>query len=615
MVTSLNVDYEEQAPLNNSTPLDERILDVVRRARKEENATTTATTTVRPALLTSELGLSIEESTRELCGLLSAVGGGEDGASFRFERVEFIAPNNNNNAAANTKEDGDDPTSVRTTTTMVFTFPHDFEERAKRYRRRLDLKHKLHISSIVFVKALKVFTAFGLIISLAVLMIIGICLLVAAVVALARGGGSGHGGGRNHPLMHKLRYLFFQLRQILWLYAICGSAGDGQQDPFMREIAGDIAMTMSIFCGNPVHPFFWYRLGSIRTRWTRLRNSRGWGNIMDSDMINGVTMMRRESWGQNEEINSEYERHTNQMIYEQQQQRGLLSIAVEFLFGPNDTSSGIHNFPVSLKELEKWKLRASIIMSVSSKSLGSGVALRDLLPFVDNPPPSAEDPSAIREALKIVTYLNGKPAYRNLGNEVQSSGIDAEFCFPELVAEFDNQVPLKFSCCYLAPPSTIENENALRIFSILYKEDEEYNVVDSSINITADTPTYLYEQPFVLTELTREQFGQCVLLGLLNFCGVIWALNSMKPGGLLSIPMAGPSFSGSSQLSAISLIAVLKLLQVLRFYAAFFFALPLCRLVVVSVRNCNVQRRNKLRSDLLKHPSYNSTNLCGRSDL
>ena len=97
---------------------------------------------------------------------------------------------------------------------------------------------------------------------------------------------------------------------------------------------------------------------------------------MNDDMMSGVAMMREGSWGQNEEFN----RRTNQIVCEQQQQqRGLLSIAVEFLFGPNDT----RNSPMSTKELDKWKFRASVIISLSSKSPGSGVSLRDLLPFVD----------------------------------------------------------------------------------------------------------------------------------------------------------------------------------------------------------------------------------------
>ena len=74
---------EEEEPLN-SPPLDERILELVRHVPSENDS---RCHTVRPAHLASEIGLSDEDATRELCGLLSAVGGGNDGASFIFEKL------------------------------------------------------------------------------------------------------------------------------------------------------------------------------------------------------------------------------------------------------------------------------------------------------------------------------------------------------------------------------------------------------------------------------------------------------------------------------------------------------------------------------------------------
>ena len=59
------------------------------------------------------------------------------------------------------------------------------------------------------------------------------------------------------------------------------------------------------------------------------------------------------------------------------QERGLLSIAVEFLFGPSsgdDAGDSSSNLPLSSKELEKWKFRAAVIMTLSSESLGNGKA-------------------------------------------------------------------------------------------------------------------------------------------------------------------------------------------------------------------------------------------------
>ncbi|KAL7538106.1 hypothetical protein ACHAXR_008293 [Thalassiosira sp. AJA248-18] len=609
---SSTIDDEEQSPLNSSTPLDERILDVVRNAKKNDNHRGSSNSdhngyVVRPALLASELGLSVEEATRELCGLLSAVGGGEDGASFVFERVEM--PVGGGHHQDNNKNDGAAAVVGAKATTMVFTFPEDFDKRAKRYRRQSEWRERFHSLSIGFVKAIKVFTAFGLIISLAVLIVAGICLLVAAVIALARGGHGGGGGHRNHPLMHRLRYLFFQLRQILWLYAICGSAVDGeQQDPFMREVAGDLAFMMSICCGNPMHPFFWFRVGGMRRRWARVRHSRGWGgggttssSWNHDNNMDGIAMMRRGTWGDDNE-NSRSSPPSS--FNSSSEQRGLLSIAVEFLFGPDSTPDGY------LPALDKWKFRASVIMTLSSTSQGNGVSLRDLLPYVDNPPSSAEDPSAIRETLRIVTYFNGKPVdcvSETTGGDQNVNGMDARFCFPEIVAEMDCQKLLTLGSSEFAPPTISTNDSrSTMISSILYKDDEDYNNFGSSDNSSSDIPDYLYERPFVLTQLSRQQFGQCALLGLLNFVGIIWIQNAMMPGGLLDLSVSAASRTrkrsggSSGSLIAFAAVLVLKLMHILRFYAGLFFAIPLCRLVIVLIRNYLVEKRNKRRMSFVR---------------
>ena len=642
MATPIN-DREERIPLNTA-PLEERILAVVRRSRRDDEGVGGGggRRTIRPAILASELGLSIEEATRELCGLLSAVGGGEDGASFAFERVGMPAAA----AAAGGEGGGHDDRGASsssaaaaaaaaigasTTTTMAFTFPADFEERALRHRRRSDLGRRLRVLMTVLVRAIKVFTAFGLVVSLAVLIIAGMCLLVAAVVAMARGGGGGEGGGRgNHHLMRKLRYLFFQLRQILWLYAICGSVADdgsGRQDPFLREVAGDLAMMMSV-CTNPYHPFFWMRLGGMRRRWERTRrSSRGWGggggdvDVVANARMDGIAMMRRGTWGggndddddddNDDDGHRREDRHSGSWSsldrigdQQQQQQRGLLSIAVEFLFGPGETTTSIAGGdPLSPTELDKWKFRAAVIISLSSKSPGSGVSLRDLLPYVDDPPSHAADPSAIRETLRMVAYFNGRPSPHRTGaggdggvdEADRRSGVNARFCFPELVAEFDCQALLSLGSSKYSPPALFNNVDAGNFSSILYKEEEEFNF-GSSIDTSNDTPGYLHEKPFVLTELTRHQFGQCAMLGLLNFVGIVWAQSATMPGGLLELPATtSRSPTGGGSLIAIASFLLSKLLKVLRFYAGFFVALPLCRLVIVLIRNYTCRKRNERR--------------------
>jgi len=424
------------------------------------------------------------------------------------------------------------------------------------------------------------------------------------VIALARGGGHGGGGHRHHPLMHRLRYLFLQLRTILWLYAICGSGVDGQQDPFMREVAGDLALMLSLCCGNPMHPYFWLRAGGMRRRWARVgQRSRGWGgnstwnNWSDDNNIDGIAMVRRGSWGEEQRSGNSHSPSSFDSS-DDEQQRGLLSIAVEFLFGPNDPPAGNGNNLPSVNELEKWKFRASIIMTLSSTSPGNGISLRDLLPYVDIPPVSAEDPSALRETLTIVSYFNGKPV--DCGSETDNnplSGMDARFCFPEIVAEMDCTKLVDLSSSEFSPHARGRSNH---VTSILYKEESHH--FGSSANASADVPEYLYERPIVLTELTQQQFGQCALLGLLNLVGVALVLNATMPGGLLELPVsaAARSRSGSGPLINVAALLVLKLLHILQFYAGLFFFLPLCRLLIVLMRNNGVERRNKMRSDFVR---------------
>jgi hypothetical protein len=574
MATSIDDDgdeNEERAPFsaNATTPLDERIIAVIRRTRKDDE---NGHRTIKPATLVSELGLSIEEATRELCGLLSAVGGGEDGASFKFERVEMPVEDNYG---------GEEETVVGSldvvTMTMVFTFPIDFEERVTRYRRHSDYKRRLCVLIKGITKMTKIVVAFGLIISLAILIIAAICLLVAAIVAISRGGGGGGNGGRGN-LIRKIRFLFFELRQVLWLYAICGSTTTdayGRQDPWLREVAGDLAMFLSV-CANPGHPFFWMRLanGGMRQRWQRVGRSRGWGGNTQSDMhIDGIAMIRRGTWGQDDDGSSSSNA---------EQQRGLLSIAVEFLFGPSNTDD-----TGSSSELDKWKFRAAVILMLSSKSPGSGISLRDLLSYVDNPPSSVEDPTSIRETLKVVTYFNGKP-YQCGGDQCSGNNMDARFCFPELVAEFDCQALLALCSSIFVPPVSLDDTG--KFVSILYKEEIEIDIGSTNDTFSV-TPAWLYEQPFVLTELTQQQFGQCVLLGLLNLVGILWVRNATKQGGLFELPITGRD----GTLVSIASLLVSKLLNILRFYAGFFLALPLFRLVIVLIRNYNCKVRNERR--------------------
>ena len=179
--------------------------------------------------------------------------------------------------------------------------------------------------------------------------------------------------------------------------------------------------------------------------------------------------------------------------------------------------------------------------------------------------------------------------------------MNAKFCFPELVAEFDCQALLSLGSSEYAPPASFDNGDIIGNFSsILYKEEEGYNF-GSSIDASNDTPAYLHEKPLVLTELTQHQFGQCVLLGLLNLAGIVWIQSATMPGGLLELPTTAASRSpaGGGSLIAIASFLVSKLLSVLRFYSGFFVALPLCRLAIVLIRNHARRKRNERRREFV----------------
>ena len=370
----------------------------------------------------------------------------------------------------------------------------------------------------------------------------------------------------------------------------------GNQDPFLREVAGDLAMMMSVCCGNPMHIFFWMRLGRMSRRWGRGGEvARRWGGSTFSNDMDGIAMMRRGTWGDDD--NDTQQAQSTQT----NDQRGLLSIAVEFLFGPSSDEGDI-KATSSRRDLERWKFRASIIIALSSASGGNGVSLRELLPFVDNPPLSADDASSMSEAMKIVTYFNGKPVDCDSGNG--NNCMQARFCFPELMAEMNHDINATTQKLFSLGSSEFAASSS-DISSILYKEDEDtsYSIASSSSD---GTPSYLYERPFVLTELSRQQFGQCVFLGLLNFVGVIWIQNALLPGGLLQLPVAAAATAasgssrrrkrqGSDKLIVAASFLILGLFNILRFYAGLFFAIPMCRLVIVLLRNYGIKKRNERR--------------------
>ena len=268
--------------------------------------------------------------------------------------------------------------------------------------------------------------------------------------------------------------------------------------------------------------------------------------------------------------------------------RGLLSVVVEFLFGPSP-------FPPGPTELERWKLRGAVIIALSSKASQQGVSLEELAPYSDNPPASLEDISSIvSEGLRVVSHFNGVPVLE--GNDAttcsrSTTSSKARFIFPELMAEASMTTTAN-SFSHLYPdlsPFVWER--------MLYAKDSPY-ALGGNTNGSGNQrslsmrdgfnacPDQLYEKYHVLTKLQSKQFGQCCLLGFLNFIGIFWLRQSIGRGGLLEISNRALYATADG------------ILAVLYFYSKLFFALPLARLVVfvVCCNYCFVRRRNERRA-------------------
>ena len=566
-----------QPPFDPSLPpLDERVISVVRAAPKHK---------LRPARLSSELGISVEDATAELCGLLRAVGGGEGGASFIFEEVGDGG--DDVDGGTNSKRT---PACGVSATTMTFTFPPNFEARARRYKRINDAKQTTLSALDVAARALKVFVAFGLIVSLAVLSVASIMAMVAALVALARGGSDGR---HRSELMRKIRSLIFTLRQMLWCYAVFGPGGlESGHDPFLRQTAGDLWLVLSMFCGNPLSLGFWWRANMLnrrRRRWGQGWYSRHYDAYNSASIGNddeGVHLVRGD-WGQQLSSRTNGTNAVASTSVDDEGYRGLLSVVVEFLFGPSPFSPG----PM---ESERWKLRVAVIIALSSKASHRGVSLEELAPYSDNPPASLEDVSSIvSEGLRVVSHFNGVPVLEGDTSSRSTTNGKARFIFPELMAETSSGI--------INPTMTLNSFShvypdlsPLTWETMIYAKDSSFLLGGSASsrdhpsttrNGLNACPDQLYEKYHVLTKLQSKQFGQVLLLGSLNFIGIFWLRQSIGRGGLLEI--------SNRRLYA----TADGILAVLYFYAKLFFALPLARLVVF-VLCCNifVRRRNERRA-------------------
>lgn len=553
-IMTVEIDHEatQDDSAEASKPLGERVIEAIQNLPDR---------TIRPARLAALLGISVNEACAELCGLMAAVGGGADGATFTFEKM--------------TAGEGQQQH------VMVFTFPADFAQRALQNRRREERWQDLQDFLGVVVRGLKIVTAFGLILSLLILLIAAVAGVVAVLIASQNDRGGGGGRGRNALVLRQLHSLFYTFRQLLWCYALFGpDMGDDQQDPFLRETAYDLALICSVCCGNPGSMFFWFRARQLSNR--RHRIYRGWsstrsgagrssgvsavaasrgGSEGGAYGVEGVTLVRHGAWGE-ETIGAD-------SFSSSLEHRGLLSVAVEFLFGPTP-------FHPPQTEADKWKLRGAVIVQTCSKY--GGISLAQLAPYADDPPASRENTARIvQQGLLQVAFLNGLP--KETEDEVSEKS-QAVFFFPELMAESSTVLR------YEPRPEELLDGSFL---STLYANND-HTGRRLAQRRTAELPKFLREPYYQFTKLASGQFMYCFGLGLLNAVGVFWFAQSLRPTGAL-----GPFVRGT-----IRTILTRGLLPVLSFYAKLFFLLPTGRLILVNYLNYVRRRRNANREMLSK---------------
>ena len=517
MMEHLSVEHSNADPVDTSQPpLDERVLSIIRSCKH---------LTIRPARVASELGISVNDACAELCGLMGAVGGGHNGASFAFERVEKGPP------------------------TMVFTFPNDFEKRARHTRRKQDFYQTMYKVMSVLIKGLKIVTAFGLVLSLLILTVAGIIGTVAVIIALSRGGGSDQ---HRASMFRRVRSMFYTIRQLLWCYAMFGDNFEGH-DPFMSEIAYDASLCLSMCCGNPASFLFWIRAGQLNRRRARATRSwgRGFGRHDAGTTEIGALIQQDAHRGENGDV-----------ITNSEEYRGILSVAVEFLFGPIPFNPG----PT---EPEKWKLRGAVIMEHASKQGSS--SLQELGPFADSPAKSLNDDSSmVTNGLAIVAHYNGVPEQNDSFNNTSK----AKFVFPELVAEANHVTQFD---------DTLDLDDGTF----------DYLLFNPAVTIVPQQrsclPSFLQERRYRLTHLQSKQLFHCIGLGALNWIGVVCLRQSLQFGGILQQAMNG---------SPVVTFLVDWLCPVLIFYANLFFILPVGRLGVILILNWFREGRNRKRSEI-----------------
>ena len=523
-ITTMSEENDTTSGTETTIPLRTSVLSIVKSSPNY---------TIRAAKVSQELGLSINDASAELCGLLQVV----PGSTFSFEVIDGVQ-------------------------TMVFTFPSNFEQRALQHQTQDDLWQTCIEIAKAVSKVLKIITAFGLILSTVIVSIAGMVGLVAALVAMSRGGGGGDSRASRHHVSRQLHNLFYTIRQLVWCYAMFGSSDNNEQDPFFRETAYDSWLMMSLCCGNPSSLWFWMRAGHLRRR--RRRIARGWGRRISTNTtffddtasdLEGVSLIRRSggTWGEADQVLP-----AAASSLSSEEHRGLLSVAVEFLFGPTKS-------PGPLEE-DKWRLRGAVIVEKNGP-----MALSELSPYVDRPPASLEDTAQVAsQGLLLVAHFNGVPSKKSKDRRL--------FEFPELLAE--THVNVRYD-----GGEPVDEDGQWE--GLFYVKDDTAST--STTTTITGLPKYLHEERHIFTKLSSKQFFHCLLVAVLNFLGVVWFAQSLQPGNILE-QFLNPT---------VTRFLTWSLIPVLVFYSKLFFAIPTVRLLFVLVRNKLSQTRNLRRKQLV----------------
>lgn len=476
--------------------------------------------TIRPARLAQQLGISIDDASAELCGLLAAVGGGDSGAYFKFEQI--AVEEHPHVPAANDTSATTSSSNTTATVTMVFTFPTNFERRCKAYRVKEELKETLLNIVVQLFRIIRALISFGLIVSIAILSVAAFIALIVAAVAMVTGGHGDH-NRQGHP-QHRavalvstfVRHLLQVVQQILMMYVLFG--GDNDDRGYHGQAHSLLRATYWFNSGmNPFwNPWFWASLHRSRMRrgWSTYRTA-SWNNHNHS---NSHSPWRRYiSTRAVTPSNSPYSSSENNF-------RGSLFILMEFLFGPDD------QWESSPMWKERWQMRAMAIIENGGKA-----TLAELLPYVDKPPQSITDTA---EAIWIISHFNGRP-YRSTGMVTTDSQKHNIFCFPELMMDsesnnnittgrssstIDSKTQEKKNQIWTKPLNHREVSWASFFFVSSHGQSTSIDMDSETLLVTSTTtgnqcPPYLVEEIRVLTKLTVEEFLACCLALALNYLG------------------------------------------------------------------------------------------------